>query len=194
MTSFTFTIDDLKSAPVEVRRWLLGRIESDLITLSSVAPSPLVHAPALAACNADEAARIFESIRGDVAATQVFLELARETMGGDTVAQLHPINVDTLTRNTRLDGRGLVSCLRTINRAFQELRGDPEATLFGFDQANHVYVHETTYRSIHSLWQELVRLHIPAEAAAAEPIDWPPAGFQPRQLGPSEDIAMHQQR
>lgn len=192
MTSFTFTIEDLKSAPADVRRWLLGRIESDLLTLGSLPPnSPPVHALALAACTADEAARIFESIKDDFAATHVFLELARET-GNDPAAQFHPINVDTLTRNTRLDGRLLVSCLRTINCAFQELRDDPRATLFGFDQANHVYVHETTYRSIRDLWLTLVRLHTPAEANSAEPVDWPP-DFQPRQLGPSEDVATHRQ-
>ena len=195
MTSFTFSAEELKSAPAEVRRWLLGRIERDLMTLMSAPPgSPAIHASALAACTPDEAARVFDLIRGDFAATQVFLELARGTADSDPVSQLHPINVDVLTRNTRLDGHGLVSCLRTINRAFQEVCGNPDVTLFGFDQANHVFVHETTYRSIHGLWQGLLRPHVSPEANAAEQVDWPPILFEPRQLGPSEDIAMHQQR
>jgi hypothetical protein len=194
VTAFTFTADDLKSAPVEVRRWLIGRIETGLAIVASLPPiSPLVHGPALAACTIDDVARIFELIRSDFAATQVFLELGRGTTGGDPAPQLHPINIDTLTRNTRLDSRGLVSCLQMINRAYQEVRSDPEATLSGFDQANHVYVHEATHRSIHSLRQELVRQHIATEVNAAEPADWPPAGFQPPQPGPSEDVATHRQ-
>lgn len=52
---------------------------------------------------------------------------------------------------------------------------------------------QTTYRSIHDLWQELVRLHIPTEAGTVGPVDGPLAGFQPRQQGPSEDIATHRQ-
>lgn len=196
MTNFTFTTQDLRSAPAEVRRWLIGRIESELAALASAMPVAGAPAgsPALAACTPEEALAIFDLVKGDFAATHVFLELARDELESGAAAPLHAVNIGALLRNTRLDDHRLVSCLRTINRAFQEVRRDPEAMLFGFDQANHVYVHETTYRSIHNLWQQLAQLHAPTEARAAEPVEWPPAGFQPRQLGPSESIAAHRQR
>lgn len=191
MTSFTFTAQDLRLAPVEVRRWLITRIESELAALVSRAPAMPIEAPALDACTQEEALGIFDLIKGDFAATHVFLELARDELERETAAPLHAVNISALTRNTRLDDHRLVSCLRAINRAFQEVRGDPQAMLFGFDQANHVYVHETTHRSIHSLWQQLVTSHAPIEGRAGEPVDWSPAGFQPRQVGPSESIATH---
>jgi hypothetical protein len=43
VTGLTFAAEDLKSAPVEVRRWFIGRIESELLALASTAP---VSAPA----------------------------------------------------------------------------------------------------------------------------------------------------
>jgi len=192
VTGFTFTVEDLKSAPVEVRRWLAGRMESELSALRSAAPvSPPVPAPALATCTLEEAAGMFELLKGDFAATHVLLELARDEPGSNPAAPLHAVNIGTLMRNTRLDDHRLVSCLRTITHAFQEVRGDPQATLFGFDQANHIYIHEATHRSVQALWQELARLHAPTDAKAVEPVDWS-GGFQPRRLGPSDDIATHQ--
>jgi len=195
VTSFAFTTQDLRSAPIEVRRWLIGRIESELVALASVVPVAVAPAesPALAACTPEEAFGIFDRIKGDFAATHVFLELGRDQLESGTAAPLHAVNIDALLRNTQLDDHRLVSCLRTINRAFQDVRRDPEAMLFGFDQADHVYVHEATYHSVHNLWQQLLQLHAPAETRTAEPVDWPAAGFEPRQLGPSESIAGHRQ-
>jgi len=191
VTSFTFTTEELRSAPAEVRRWLLGRIDSDLSALM-VAPTSPRNSPALAACTPEEAARIFDLIRDDFAATHVFLELARDLPSGDNSGEpLHAVNIGALLRNTRLSDHALVSCLQTIDRAFQEIRHDAEAVLFGFDQANHLFVHETTYRSVRSLWQGLLRPHAPADAAPAAPLDWPAADFQPRELGPSEDVLTH---
>ncbi len=194
MTGFTLTIEDLKSAPIEVRRWLVARLERDLLGLISAAPtSPPVPASALAPCTPEEAVAIFDLLKGDFAATHVFLELARDEPGSEAAIPLHAVSIGALIRNTRLDEHRLASCLQTINRAFQAVCKDPEAALIGFDQANHVYVHETTCHSIRSLWQELVRVHAPVGARAGEPVDWPLSGFQPRQLGPSENIATHQQ-
>jgi len=119
------------------------------------------------------------------------LELAREPSLGEAAGPLHAVSIANMMRHTRLGDGALISCLQTINQAFRQVRADPEAVLFGFDQANHVYVHEATHRSIHGLWQELVRLHTPESATAQEPFTFPPIGFAPRHLGPSEDVAAH---
>jgi len=194
VTGFTFTAQDLRSAPDEVRRWLVSRIESDLVGLTSAPPvAPPMQAPPLAACTPEEALGVLDLLKGDFAAMHVLLELARDEPQVDAALPLHAISIGALMRNTRLDERRLVSCLQAINRAFQEVRRDPEATLFGFDQAEHLYVHEVTYRSLRGLWRDLTRPHAPTEAMAAAPVAWPAASFRPRQLGPSEDIATHQQ-
>jgi hypothetical protein len=109
-------------------------------------------------------------IREDPATTLVFLDW--RTNQSEISPSLNALNVGDIIRHTRLNDSRLAGCFRTINQIFQQLRSDPEAMLFGFDQANHVYIDETTHRSIRSLWESLMRA--PAMAAATPPIASPP--------------------
>jgi hypothetical protein len=77
MTSFTFTAEQIRSAPAEVRRWFENEIAT-AFALAGQQHAP-THAAELAACTPQEALRLFELIKEDFAATQVFLELARQT-------------------------------------------------------------------------------------------------------------------
>jgi hypothetical protein len=195
MISFAFTSDDLKTAPAEVRQWVLAHVEADLAALAAVAPPTPAHAPTLAACTPEEAVRLFELLNGDFPTTRVLIELARETPFGEATAPYHAISLGNLMRHTRLEDSALISCLNTINRAFQQVRRDPEATLFGFDQANHVYIHQETRRSIHNLWQELVQTHVaPTRDGQGHLFGFgEPNGLRVRQLGPSENIGAHRE-
>ena len=77
MTSFTFSLEQLKAAPPEVRRWVeheigvalgaLGRLDHD---------TSQVHSSALAACTPEEALQIFQLIKDNFLLSQVFFELA----------------------------------------------------------------------------------------------------------------------
>jgi len=192
VASFTFSAEQIRSAPPEVRQW----IENDVVaTLHALAepphrPSP-AHSAELAACTPEEALLMFEAIRGDFATTQVFLELAREAPIGRSNPPLHALNLGDMMRHTRLTDGRLLECFRAINQVFQEIRKDPEAALFGFDEANHVYIDEATHRSIRALWEELVRMREPAIAAAPGATTSPSPGFMPPHVGPSEDVATH---
>jgi hypothetical protein len=65
----------------------------------------------------------------------------------------------------------LFAGLGAIDGAFHRVRGDGDAgvgdsgSLFGFDDAGHLYIHEMTQASIRRVWEELVQAHA---AAAAE--------------------------
>ena len=97
MTGFAFTTEELRSVPVEVRRWLMARIAGELSAIGSAAPSsPLTPASALAACTLEEAAGIRDLLNGDFAAPHVLLELGRDEPGGNTASPLHAINSGTL--------------------------------------------------------------------------------------------------
>lgn len=188
MTSFTFTAEQVKSAPPEVRRWLENQIVAALAETRPAHDASQVHAAALAACSLEEAAQVLELIRGNFLLTQVFFELGREMSSSSRAASpLHAVDVGDLLRHTRLpDGDRLADYLTAINQAFQQVRDDPTASLFGFDQQGHVFIHETTYASVHRLWQQLV--------AAAPGSAAPAASFSPPQLGPSEAVAGHTPR
>src|SRR5271165_6438133 len=187
MTSFTFSLEQLRAAPPEVRRWVEHEIGAALGALSRLDHDPSqVHSAALAACTPEEALQMFELIKDNFLLSQVFFELARETPAGRTAPPLHGLNIADLLRHTRLsDGDRLGDCFTAINQIFQRVRNDPEAALFGFDQYGHVYIHETTHHSIRQVWEQLFAAH---SAAASGPA---PGAFTLPRLGPSEDIASH---
>jgi hypothetical protein len=189
MTSFTFTAEQIRSAPPEVRRWIENQI---IAALAQARPEHMpepAHAAALSACSFEEAAQVLELIKGNFLLTQVFFELGREMPGSRAAAPMHALDVGDLLRHTRVpDGDRLADCLTAINQAFQQVRSDPEASLFGFDERGHVYIHQATFAAVRRLWQQLVaapgQASEPAEAAA-------PAAFSLPQLGPSEAVAGH---
>jgi hypothetical protein len=127
---------------------------------------------------------------GEIAPEEVAVQLYAEPRNGEApfVSELssNPSNAADILRHTRLsDGDRLVDCFTAINQAFQTIRNDPEATLFGFDQQGHVFIHQTTHDGIRQLWEQLLAAHAPIAGGPAL------TGFMPPHLGPSEDIAQH---
>jgi hypothetical protein len=177
MTSFTFSAEQVKSAPPEVRRWIENEVTKALaLQAPSVHDPSKMQASALAACTIDEVAQLFNLISGNFLVTQVFFELARETPLTHILPSLHALNLSDMQRHVQLtDGHVLFECLSVINQALQRIRNDADASLFGRDESGHVYVHETTHRNIRRLREQLVLAHSsavlnqPNEASGAEP-------------------------
>ena len=176
MTSFTLSVEQVRSAPPEVRRWIEREVTAALAAVNRSEHDPSqVHAAALAACTPQEASQLFEMIKGNFLLSQVFFELARDMSNSHGSAPLHPLSVADILRHTRLsDGDRLVDCFTAINQAFQTIRNDPEATLFGFDEQGHVFIHQATHRSIRQLWEQLFVAHAPMASAPALPEFTPP--------------------
>ena len=183
MTGLTLTLEQLRSAPPGVRHWFEQEISAAFHAIP--APPPPPKAPELAACLAEEAMLVFEAIRDDFAAAQVFLELGREAAIG-SASHLHALSIGEIKRRLRLTDERLSECFRVIGQHFGELRGDAGAALFGFDTANHVYIHETTHRSIRGLWEGLVQASSrrPSEVIGAPPT----VGFAPPSALPDGDL------
>ena len=193
MTSFTFSAEQMRSAPPEVRRWIEREVTATLAALSKSEHDPThLHSAALAACMPQEAAQLFEMIKGNFLLSQVFFELARDTPNSLGAAPLHPLSLGDILRHTRLsDGDRLVDCFTAINQAFQTIRNDPEATLFGYDHYGHVFVHQTTHDSIRQLWEQLFVAHAPMRGGSTAAADAPALAelSSPRLRTPGEDIA-----
>jgi hypothetical protein len=175
-----------------VQRWIEREVTVALAVLSRSEHDPSqLHAAALAACTPQEAAEVYELIKGNFLLSQVFFELGREAPGDQGAAPLHALGLADMLRHTRLaDGDRLVDCFTAINQAFRTVRNDPEASLFGFDQYGQVWIHETTHDSIHELWQQLFHRQPPmisgqATAATGQAL----AGLTPPHLEPREDVA-----
>ena len=192
MTSFTFSVEQVRSAPPEVRRWIEREITTALAMLSRSEHDPSQHDEGtLAACTPQEAAEVYELIKGNFLLSQVFFELGRETPGDRRASPLHALRLADMLRHTRLaDGDRLVDCFTAINQAFRSICNDPEATLFGFDQYGHVWVHQTTHDSVRALWEQLFHRQPPLAAGPAMPATEPSSpGFVAPRVGPSEDVA-----
>jgi hypothetical protein len=190
MTSFTFSAAQVRSAPAGVRQWIENEVAANHLAPNRVHSQPPSKDLAnLEPCTLDEVARIFEAIREDVAATRVFLELAREAPVGVDTQPLHALSIREIMSHTQLNDGRLVDCFRAINQAFQQIRNNPEAALFGFDQANHVYIHETTHRSIRALWEQLAWRQAPPMTAATAPTASSVIGFMPPYVAPENPAA-----
>ena len=184
MISFAFTADQIRSAPLEVRRWVEAEIVSALHAAASPRPEP-AHSPELAACTPEEALALFELIRNDFATAQVFLEFGREPPLPDSPRPLHAFGIGEFKRKLRLSDDRLADCFGTISQAFMRVRNDREAVLLGFDASNHVYMHEATHAGIRAVWEMLTGTERPTPAAP------PPFGFVPPEIGPAEAVAAH---
>ena|SRR5215510_6087731 len=81
MTGFTFSVEQVRSAPPEVRRWIKREIAASLTALSKTEHDPSqIHAAALGACTPEEASQVFELIKSNFLLAQVFFRVgARDT-------------------------------------------------------------------------------------------------------------------
>ena len=184
MTSFCFTVEQIRGAPPEVRRWLENEIVHALAAARS-SPPPRAPEASLAACGFDAAMQVFELIRGDFLVTQVFFELARDTGVGPRAPGLYAFSSADILRHARIaDGARLGECLMAITAAYREVCGNAEVNLFGFDDHGHIYLHEATHEAIRQVWEQLVAGHAGAGAAS-------PLGFVAPRVGPAEDVAGH---
>lgn len=189
MISFTFSAEQLKSAPPEVRRWFEGEIQR---TLGAVAAAqnvpPKVEESALAICSVEEIAELFKLISGNFFVMQVLFELGRDTAFNRAEPPLHGFNIGEIMRHAQLaDGGQLADCLDALNRALQKIRNDPNAALFAFDEAGHVFIHETTFRSIRQVWEQLALAHsLAAKSQAGELGGQGPFGSSPLRVEPYE--------
>lgn len=201
MTAFTFSVEQIRSAPPEVRRWIVTEISrafSAIAGVSSQPPADGVRRPepaTLAASTVPEAMRVVELIGGDVVASRLFFELAREHAVDTGMPEVRAVRVADLLHHVGLpDMHSLLGGLTVIERAFRQVHGDGDGSLFGIDESGHVYLHEATQASIRRVWEELVLARAAAERQlAAEPVP-PTEGFMPPRVGPSEDVASHAAR
>ncbi|MBV9220824.1 MAG: hypothetical protein JO366_22475 [Methylobacteriaceae bacterium] len=169
MVGFTFSSEQLQTAPPDVRRWIEIEIGRALAMASkgnhNHATQQVIR---LAECAAEEAAQIFELTCSNFIAAKVFFELGRDIpcpyLRG--MPQMRLLNVvDTLHHVQLSDSKVLIASCDLINQAFQQARGDPEASLFASDGAGHIYIHEITPPQHPTAWDRLVAPERPVSAS-----------------------------
>jgi hypothetical protein len=198
MTAFTFTVEQLRAAPPEVQRWVAGEIAHTLAAAGLVRPevsrtqSQQAAAPALAACTLPEAERIFELIDDDPVTTRLFFELAHSAVLHTNQPGLQALRLTDLLRQSGPRApEAVLAGLAAIDGAFREVHGDGGNSLFAFDEAGHVFIHDVTRTSIGRLWDALLQARMPAAAGPAVASAPHVEGFEAPYVGPSEPVAGH---
>ncbi|HTJ02978.1 MAG TPA: hypothetical protein VL492_09295 [Methylovirgula sp.] len=201
MVGFTFSAEQIKAAPPEVRRWMESEIVKALAggfsvraddAAQTVTPSPETVESlrrALASGTASEMQDTFKRVSGNSIVARVFFELARDTGLTAGGAPLHVVNIVDVMRHVQfVEAQQVLTCLDAINQAFQQVRRDPQASLFALDDAGHIFLHELTYHGIRQMWQQQVLSHPwPASghmAQAPASTSAPPSGRQEPSVEP----------
>ncbi len=169
MIGITLSLEQVKSAPPEVRRWIESEMTTAWNGLTSIGHEP-AEVQGLTAYTREEALRIFEAIKGDFFAAQVFLEFGREPISVTAAApSLQGYRLADIMHHSRLSGsEQLGACFDVINRAFQQIRQDGGASLFGFDRRGICYVLPETHQNINEVWRLLASAQKEATGTASE--------------------------
>ncbi len=176
MVDITLSSERIRTAPIEVRRW----IENELAeSLGMRAPVPLpVHHERLVPCTRDELAQIFDYVRGMPPVLNVLLELGRETgtplPSGAVMFRLRDIAV-----HAHLQGGQVAACLKILNESLQELRSDRDVLFCAADEEERCYVGVETQAAIREVWRAFIAAHeqmIPAKPIT--PTASPPYSIQ----------------
>lgn len=157
MVDITLSTERIRTAPVEVRRW----IENELAeSLGMRAPVQVpAHHEHLVPCAREEMTQIFDYVRGMPPVLNVLLELGRETgvplAGGAIMFRLRDIAV-----HAHLQGASqVVACVKILNQALQELRSDSDALVCAVDEEERCYIGAATQAAIREVWRAFVAAH-----------------------------------
>jgi hypothetical protein len=154
MFGITLGPDQVRRAPLEVRRWLRAEIAASLgFDSEPVAPNGGAY---LSACTPETAAEIFRLIQPSLPVVNVFFEFGRD---GDFVSAegLVAHRLNDMLRHARLQTmEQLSACLRTIDQAAREASGDAGIRLYWIDSRGYCLVPSTTQRSVAILWSRLM--------------------------------------
>ena len=169
MIGITLSPEQIRSAPLEVRRWL----EQQIATSLGFNALPAEPQPNLAECGPDLVRAILSVIHKIPPVTQVFFDLAREP-AASAPNGLRVLNLMDIMQHCHLQApEQVAACLSTINEALRRVTGNADVAVAAVDAVGHCLVTDSTARSILAVWQDMVGAHrldgVPADGAMVAP-------------------------
>ena len=153
MAGITLSMDEIRAAPPEVRRWLQQEIVRAIGAAPASPPQPAIN---LVGCNVDEVREMLALVQSMLPVVGVFFELGREATSVPAHG-MRAFRIADILSHTRLHTPDQVlECLNVLTQALQRVRGDAQAMFHVLDDQGHCLVAETTMHSILKLWQEIV--------------------------------------
>jgi hypothetical protein len=153
------TLEQIQSAPAEVRDWLMKTLFSDGSAGDDFGfePSRTISDDKLAVLSSLEVKNILVALGDNYMALQIFFRLAcipdSPAAGGrqSRVLSFADFKDQTDVGDTMQLRRGL----QYINEALQNLRGDPEATVCQIEGNDRYRVHCAAQHRIHRFWERI---------------------------------------
>ena len=126
MAGVTLSVEEIRAAPIEVRRWL----EHEVLRAFGVAPEPAAQpAVTLVGCNIDEVRDMLALVQDKLPVVSVFFELGREATSR-AAHGMRAFRVADILSHTRLHTPDrVIECLAALTRALRQVRGDADAVL-----------------------------------------------------------------
>lgn len=153
MIGITLSVDQIRTAPTEVRRW----IEREVCRSLGLLPTGLsgdATGSRLVACTAQDVGGILAAVRDILPAVNVFFEFGREGISLEGVEAFRLVDI---MHHARLQSVAeVIACLDMINQTLRQIRNDQAAAFCGFDQDGHCFIAAETRQNITRLWRSVV--------------------------------------
>ena len=162
MIGITLSIEQIRAAPAEVRRWIEHEVFAALGVAAAAPAAPSASVSHLVACTRDEVSGVLARIQGHLLAVNVLFEFSRPgiSLGQPPLMQFRLMDI---LHHTRLQNIGqVIECLDAINRALAEVRNDPAARFCGYDHEGHCLIVPSTQASVAAVWQEMTSMALDA--------------------------------
>ena len=159
MIGITLSIEQIRAAPPEVRRWIEHEVIAALgVAAATPAAAPKTSASHLVACTQEDIAAVLARIQGYLPAVNVLFEFSRPgiTMGQPPLMQFRLMDILHHTRLKNIDQ--VIECIDAINRALAEVRGDAALRFCGFDHEGHCLIVPQTQASVAAVWQDMMSM------------------------------------
>lgn len=155
MIGITLSVEQIRTAPPDVRRWIEHEVIAALGVAAASPVAPSTSANHLVACTVDDVAAMLPRIEGLLPAVNVLFEFSRPgiSIGQPPVMQFRLMDI---LHHTRLQNIGqVIECLDAINRALADVRRDSAARFCGFDHEGHCLIAPQTQASVATVWQDM---------------------------------------
>jgi len=156
------TLEQIQSAPVEVRNWLMQFLFNDIPGMADFGPEPNggVSDDRLAVCSSLEVKNILVGLGDNYMALQIFFQLGCSSSSPvATGRQSRVLSLSDFRHHTDVgDTMQLRRGIQYINEALRGLRDDPEATVCQIEGNDRYRVHCETQHRIQRFWQRVSSL------------------------------------
>lgn len=155
MIGITLSIEQIRAAPPEVRRWIEHEVIAALGMAAAAPAAPPPSVNHLVACSRDDVAAVLARIQDYLPAVNVMFEFSRPgiSMGQPPLMQFRLMDILHHARLANIDQ--VIECLDILNRALADARNDPSVRFCGFDHEGHCLIAPQTQVSVAAVWQKM---------------------------------------